>query len=512
MPVLLSRARLGTPLAKEAILRAEDTVCRLQISCRLTGHSGCVNTVALTPEADRLITGSDDCLIKLWSLSGAELFSYESGHHGNIFCARLVRGSTVISCAADGAVRLSELTDGSSSLVLRHRGRAHRLALRGDVALTCGEDGLVNRVDLRAPSAESQTLLRARADGHKMAIYTIAQHPQEPHIFAVAGASPTVFEFDERMLSESATLALATARFCPSSLRGSHEHITGIKYDWCGGELLASFNDDDAFVFDRSAHAMTSDETADSSTAAPPADEDEEADATAPAEATYRGRYVGHRNQQTVKQIAFYGPRSEWVVSGSDCGHIFFWRASDGKLVNIIEGDTIGAVNCLESRGDMGLLATSGLENDAKVLWPDRSERHAIYDDGGRLLRRFERVINRNTRPTGAAASAFDDPALLMQLMNSDEAAGSRSERRMLLRLLSQLIGRHHAEEDEDEEDAGEEERDEEDEEPDDDDDGSQEESGNSSFDDGEEEDDGDGGDDDDDDDDDGEEDVDEGG
>ena len=487
MPVLLSRARLGTPLAKEAILRAEDTVCRLQISCRLTGHSGCVNTVALTPEADRLITGSDDCLIKLWSLSGAELFSYESGHHGNIFCARLVRDSTVISCAADGAVRLSELTDGSSSLVLRHRGRAHRLALRGDVALTCGEDGLVNRVDMRAPSAEHQTLLRARAGGRKMSIYTIGQHPHEPHIFAVAGASPTVFELDDRRLSESATLPLervATARFCPSSLRGSHEHITGIKYNWCGSELLASFNDDDAFVFDRSAHAMTSDETADSSTAAPPADEDEEADATAPAEATYRGRYVGHRNQQTVKQIAFYGPRSEWVVSGSDCGHIFFWRASDGRLVNIIEGDTIGAVNCLESRSDLGLLATSGLENDAKLLWPDRSERHAIYDDRGRLLRRFERVLNRNARRTEGAATAFEDPALLMQLLNSDEV-GSRSERRVLMRLLSQLIGRHHAEEDEDEE-----ERDEDEEQQAED--GVEEESGNSSQDDGEEEEDGD--------------------
>ena len=93
---------------------------------------------------------------------------------------------------------------------------------------------------------------------------------------AVAGASPTVFEFDDRRLSESATLPLervATARFCPSSLRGSHEHITGIKYNWCGSELLASFNDDDAFVFDRSAHAMTDDETAESSTAAPPDDD-----------------------------------------------------------------------------------------------------------------------------------------------------------------------------------------------------------------------------------------------
>lgn len=38
-------------------------------------------------------------------------------------------------------------------------------------------------------------------------------------------------------------------------------------------------------------------------------------------------------------QVTFYGPRSEFVVSGSDCGHIFFWNkvrcgAGGGVLVS----------------------------------------------------------------------------------------------------------------------------------------------------------------------------------
>ena len=120
-------------------------------------------------------------------------------------------------------------------------------------------------------------------------------------------------------------------------------------------------------------------------------------------------------DQQTVKSINYFGPRSEYVVSGSDCGHIFFWRASDGKLVNILEGDTIGAVNCLECCHDMGLLATSGLENDAKLFWPDREERQQIYDVNGQLQRQYARIASRSTASltTLRFCGGFESLALL---------------------------------------------------------------------------------------------------
>ncbi len=63
------------------------------------------------------------------------------------------------------------------------------------------------------------------------------------------------------------------------------------------------------------------------------------------------------------------GPRSEWVVSGSDDGHIFIWGRESGRLVQLLHGDRIGAVNCLEPHPNLPLLATSGLENDAKVRY-----------------------------------------------------------------------------------------------------------------------------------------------
>lgn len=33
-----------------------------------------------------------------------------------------------------------------------------------------------------------------------------------------------------------------------------------------------------------------------------------------------------------MKGVSFMGARDEYVVSGSDCGHIFIWDVASGKL------------------------------------------------------------------------------------------------------------------------------------------------------------------------------------
>ncbi|KAF5773286.1 putative transcription factor WD40-like family [Helianthus annuus] len=47
--------------------------------------------------------------------------------------------------------------------------------------------------------------------------------------------------------------------------------------------------------------------------------------------------YSGHRNNFTVKGVSFFGPDSEYVMSGSDCGHIFVWKKKDGRVIRIME-------------------------------------------------------------------------------------------------------------------------------------------------------------------------------
>ena len=49
--------------------------------------------------------------------------------------------------------------------------------------------------------------------------------------------------------------------------------------------------------------------------------------------------YRGHSNVKTVKDVNFFGLQDEYVVSGSDSGHLFIWDKKTSQLVNILEGD-----------------------------------------------------------------------------------------------------------------------------------------------------------------------------
>ncbi|KAI9778160.1 MAG: hypothetical protein M1839_008369, partial [Geoglossum umbratile] len=49
--------------------------------------------------------------------------------------------------------------------------------------------------------------------------------------------------------------------------------------------------------------------------------------------------YSGHCNVKTVKDVNFFGLEDEYVVSGSDSGHVFIWDKETTQLVNILEGD-----------------------------------------------------------------------------------------------------------------------------------------------------------------------------
>lgn len=50
--------------------------------------------------------------------------------------------------------------------------------------------------------------------------------------------------------------------------------------------------------------------------------------------------YRGHCNVKTVKDVNFFGLNDEYVVSGSDSGHLFIWDRKSTQLVNILEGDS----------------------------------------------------------------------------------------------------------------------------------------------------------------------------
>ncbi|KAK1786816.1 hypothetical protein P4O66_017211, partial [Electrophorus voltai] len=339
----------------QRVCGSRGLVQRLELQGRLERHTGCVNTLHFNPSGTRLASGSDDLRVVIWDWARrrAEL-EFDSGHKSNVFQAKFLPhsgDSTVAMCARDGQIRIAELSATqrckNTKRVAQHKGAAHKLALEPDspcTFLSAGEDAVVYGIDLRLDRPATKLVVVKEGD-KKVGLYTIFVNPANTHQFAVGGRDQYVRIYDQRKISENDNGVLK--KFCPSHLVSSESktNITCLVYSHDGSELLASYNDEDIYLFD-SSHSDGAD---------------------------YHRRYKGHRNNATVKGVNFYGPCSEFVVSGSDCGHIYLWDKHSARVVQFMEGDRGGVVNCLEPHPHLPGMATSGLDHDVK-LWAPTAE------------------------------------------------------------------------------------------------------------------------------------------
>lgn len=85
--------------------------------------------------------------------------------------------------------------------------------------------------------------------------------------------------------------------------------------------------------------------------------------------------YRGHCNVKTVKDVNFFGLQDEYVVSGSDSGHIFIWDRKSSLLLNILEGDG-EVVNVVQGHPYEPMLAVSGIDHTIKIFSPDARARY----------------------------------------------------------------------------------------------------------------------------------------
>ena len=52
-----------------------------------------------------------------------------------------------------------------------------------------------------------------------------------------------------------------------------------------------------------------------------------------------------YRLPSSVKGVNFYGPKSEFIVSGSDCSNVFLWEAQSEEVINYFHSDNTGLVS-----------------------------------------------------------------------------------------------------------------------------------------------------------------------
>ncbi|PWA70332.1 WD40 repeat-containing protein [Artemisia annua] len=263
-------------------------------------------------------------LALLWDWeTGSVKLAFDSGHDSNVYQAKIVPEThqrSIVTCAADGQVRhatILECGNVETELLSRHGGRAHKLANEANsphIFYSCGEAGLVQHLDLRTGEPmQLFTCQPVRAFSYMSVVHLndIAIDPRNPNLCLVGLA-----------FSEHSELLVSYAEefiYCFSKDMGWGNGVTTILADH-----------------------LTVDSDVEMETDSKPGSQ----------------LFKGHRNYVAVKGVSLFGPKCEYVPSGSDCGRMFIWRKKDAKLVRRIEADK-EVVNCIEAHPDIPILASS---------------------------------------------------------------------------------------------------------------------------------------------------------
>ncbi|XP_050513736.1 DDB1- and CUL4-associated factor 8 [Diabrotica virgifera virgifera] len=325
------------------------SVQRLELMYKLEGHDGCVNSLNFHPNGQLLASGSDDLQVVLWDWKlGKSMLKYDSKHKGNVFQTKFLNLSGdmhIASCARDGQVRIAQVSQEEGLRENRklgcHRGPCHKISVIAEqphIVLSAGEDGIVYSHDVR--KSKQERLVTVKEDDKDIALYTIHSNPLRTLEFCVGGRDELIRVYDQRKSDEP----LHT--YHPFKERGNScsftgYHVTCAVYNHDGSQILGSYNDDDIYLFDCDGEP-----------------------------GTFLHQYKGHRNGATIKGVNFFGPRSEFIVSGSDCGNLYFWDKNTESIVQWLLADDSGVVNCLEPHPQVPFICTSGLDWDIKVWVP----------------------------------------------------------------------------------------------------------------------------------------------
>ncbi|WP_422384404.1 alpha/beta hydrolase [Roseibium album] len=112
----------------------------------LEGHNSPVRTAEFGPEGNKIVTGSEDGIVRIWDAGGAELHVL-TGHEGKINHASFhPSGKSVVSASSDGTARIWRIGENRKSVVLRgHRGSVDRATFDplGRFVATASSDGTI---------------------------------------------------------------------------------------------------------------------------------------------------------------------------------------------------------------------------------------------------------------------------------------------------------------------------------------------------------------------------------
>ncbi|KAM4795849.1 DDB1- and CUL4-associated factor 6 [Rhinophrynus dorsalis] len=133
--------------------------------------------------------------------------------------------------------------------------------------------------------------------------------------------------------------------------------------------------------------------------------------------------YKGHRNSRTmIKEAGFWG--KNFVMSGSDCGHIFIWDRHTADHLMLLEADN-HVVNCLQPHPFDPILASSGIDYNIKIWSPLEQDKSFNWKLAEEVISRNELMLE-ETRNTITVPASF----MLRMLASLNHIRADRTEDR----------------------------------------------------------------------------------
>ena len=305
----------------------------------------------------------------------------ETRHNGNVFHVTPLDHSPgkVVTCAADGYLRMSDLESGTSAVVVspeydRDEVEAmlpallslrpgmcfsHHL-LDANTGLLCSERGL-RRFDLRTNPREqrSRSLLGNTRTCKACAIWSAADLDSS-YVFC-GGSSATVGLYDLRMTDSTGSRVVQ--KYLPRNLPASAAvSVSGLDISKDKRELLVSYENDQIYtfpIFPKNTSSPTVDELNDY------VSEYETSIGTIQSDLA---SYGGHLNRFTfLKNAKYAGPNDEYICTGSDSGHAWIYARANGAVASFLNADH-STCNGVVPHPSLPFFITYGIDSTAK-LW-----------------------------------------------------------------------------------------------------------------------------------------------
>ena len=139
---------------------------------KLEGHDGCVNSVSFSREEGgcHVVTGSDDCSVKIWDVHSAKCLRTLYGPTSNVFATHFVPGkgdAEIVAAGNDGDIWHYDINRDSATRYSIHSRKVLALTFcpgMPSVFLSGSGDGTVRMIDLRMRYDTSLTTYRRIRD------------------------------------------------------------------------------------------------------------------------------------------------------------------------------------------------------------------------------------------------------------------------------------------------------------------------------------------------------------